>query len=231
VSRFVHAREALTDVEREVQAAVTAALDPHEWSVRPVAVGLIGLIGSGKSTVARGLALRIGATIVDADQIRIELGKRGAGFDRVRAIAENVVLDVLRRGGSVIVDSDFVDVAKRASLVAKVGGVAQVLFVQTFCDYLTTIQRISSANYEDGSFYHAAALKQSTPERPVTPAHMKLFELSRRTPHHCAWSQAGGGQWRPRKFDYTIGSVDTGASASGQEVELDRLGRLILTGE
>lgn len=230
VSRFVHSSETLTAAELEAQTAVTATLLSYEASPCPKVVGMVGLIGSGKSMVARALAKRIGATIIEGDAIRVELGERGGRFDLTRLIAENITLEILSRGGSVIIDSDFVSTPKRASLIAKVGGLAPVFFVQAVCDHLTMISRIGSTAYLPGSFYCTAALKRSTPRHTVTPADVKQFEFTRRTPHHCDWSSVGGGTWRPKRFDYVLGSIDTGAPISEQQADLDWLARQILTG-
>jgi len=42
----------------------------------PVIVAIIGLVGSGKSSVAQELAKHIGATVIEGDDIRIELRKQ-----------------------------------------------------------------------------------------------------------------------------------------------------------
>ncbi len=56
---------------------------------KPVVVAIIGLVGSGKSSMAQEIAKHIGATIIDGDDIRIELRKQSERYERARAIGEN----------------------------------------------------------------------------------------------------------------------------------------------
>src|SRR4051812_47971229 len=74
-----------------------------------VIVAFVGLVGSGKSSVANELANHIGATVISADDIRNELRKRKASYNKVRLIVENLAIDAIKYGTNVIIDSDFVD--------------------------------------------------------------------------------------------------------------------------
>ena len=47
----------------------------REKQKRPLVVGFVGLIGSGKTTLAKELASLIGATVISGDDIRVLLRK------------------------------------------------------------------------------------------------------------------------------------------------------------
>src|SRR3989344_3873559 len=99
------------------QSSFNLKLDvPKRKTKNSVIVATIGLVGSGKSSVAQELARHIGATIIRGDDIRVELRKNGSGYERAWVIAENVAIGVAECGGNVILDSDFVDAKKRASV-------------------------------------------------------------------------------------------------------------------
>lgn len=119
IKMMVHKRETLTKKERAAQEAFMAKLDIKERKTKkPVIVAMVGLVGSGKSSVAGKLAEHIGATIIEGDAIRILLRKEGERYEGTRKIAENIGQEIVRRGGNVIFDSDHIDPAKRASLRA-----------------------------------------------------------------------------------------------------------------
>ena len=74
---MVHKREKLTKKEQAAQDAFMAKLDIKKRKTQtPVIVAIIGLVGSGKSSVAQELAKHIGATVIEGDDIRIELRKQ-----------------------------------------------------------------------------------------------------------------------------------------------------------
>ena len=111
-------------VERD-QEVVTAARQLHALALHhlrkasPVAVLVGGLPGTGKSTLAAGLAARSGWALLRTDEIRHEL--RG-GEDRYSgAGVARVYGELLRRAGvhlereeSVVLDATWVNVARRA---------------------------------------------------------------------------------------------------------------------
>ena len=133
----VHAREKLTEKEAGAQKIILERMTvvPRK-TAKPVVVALVGLVGSGKSTVAKKLAERIGGTVVNGDDIRIELRKLGAQFERTRAIAENLAAYVIAEGGNPVLDSDFVDANKRASLREKIREIgAELAFIRVYCDW------------------------------------------------------------------------------------------------
>jgi predicted kinase len=190
---MVHKKEKLTARELVAQKNFLAKLKIQKRKTKnPVIVAIIGLVGSGKSSVARELAGHIGATVVNGDDVRIELRKQNERYDRAHLLAENIA-----RGGNVILDSDFIDPKKRASLrekarMAKVG----LVFVCTYAEPDVMFGRIISAEYKnvDEDFFGGASCKWKGNEQSKG-AVVKMRELWRRTPHHYRWENKGGGQW------------------------------------
>src|SRR5690348_2793419 len=141
---MVHKREALSLKERLVRKLIGSNLTALQRKTeKPLVIGMIGLVGSGKSTVANYLAPRIGATVVSADKIRVELRQEGEKYEKTRAIAEDLATEIIKSGGNVIIDSDFIDQAKRASLREKCRKMgADVIFIRTHCNFDVATGRI-----------------------------------------------------------------------------------------
>ena len=165
---MVAKKRTLVAEERNAQEAFLTSLLGHRIrqhkTENPIVVALVGLVGSGKSETAQALAERIGATVIENDQIRIELRRQKAtSYNRAWAIAENIAVEIVGRGGNVILDSDFVDERKRASLREKTrkAGV-RLVFVRTVCDFDVMSQRIRED--DPGDFFNSAGSK-STPLR------------------------------------------------------------------
>lgn len=117
---------------------------------KPLIVGIVGLIGSGKTTIAKEMASLIGATVVSGDDIRVSLREEKAGYDNTRLIAENVAIEVINKGGNVIIDSDFIDQKKRVSLKEKAKKIgARVIFIRIYADMDIMIGRIMDAEYKN----------------------------------------------------------------------------------
>lgn len=204
---MLHARESLTKKERLAKDAFTTKLDIKKRKTdKPVIVAIVGLVGSGKSSVAQELAKHIGAAIVEGDDIRIELRKQGERYEKTRAIAEDVAIDIVKRGGNVILDSDFVDEKKRASIreKARKAGV-RLLFIRTYCDFDVMSERIRKN--DPGEFFNDAKSLSSASDKGKD---VKMRELNRRTPHHYRWVNKNGGEWVLKKFPFAIfAEIDT----------------------
>ncbi|TSD01982.1 MAG: hypothetical protein Athens071424_225, partial [Parcubacteria group bacterium Athens0714_24] len=129
---------------------------------KSVIVAIVGLVGSGKSSVTKELARHIGATVIKGDDIRIELRKQGERYEQARVIAENVALEVVKRGSNVILDSDFIEANKRASVreKARKAGV-RLVFVRTHCDLDVAVGRVLTATYHNrvDDFFGGASSK------------------------------------------------------------------------
>lgn len=213
IGNMVHKREKLTQKEQHAQDSFLAKLDIKKRKTKkPVIVAIIGLVGSGKSSVAQELVKHIGATVIEGDDIRVELRKQSERYERARAIAENAAIEVVKQGGNVILDSDFVDEKKRASVreKARKAGV-RLVFVRTHCDLDVMVGRVLTATYHDkvDDFFGGASSKWTGTEQSKGAA-VKVREMWRRTPHHYRWVNQGGGKWILKKFPFAIfADIDT----------------------
>ena len=228
---MVHKREKLTKKEQAAQDVFMAKLDIKKRKTdKPVVVAVIGLVGSGKSSVAQELAKHIGATVIGGDDIRIELRKQSERYEKSRAIAENVATEVVKQGGNVILDSDFVDEKKRASVreKARKAGV-RLVFVRTHCDLDVMVGRVLTATYHNrvDDFFGGVKSKWQGSEQ-LKGAAVKVREMWRRTPHHYRWVNQGGGQWKLKKFPFAIfAEIDTTDSDSWKR-EVERCAKQLL---
>ncbi|MEK7669214.1 MAG: AAA family ATPase [Patescibacteria group bacterium] len=196
---MVHKREKLTPKELAAQKSFLTKLGviQKRKTDEPVIVAMIGLTGSGKSSVAQEFAKHIGGTVIEGDEIRIELRKQGERYDRARALAENIALEVVKQGGNVILDSDFIDAEKRASLREKVKKTkVRLVFVCTYTELDVMIGRAITTNYRNSvdDFFGGASSQWKGGEQSKG-AVVKIREMWRRIPHHYRWENKGGGKW------------------------------------
>lgn len=162
----------------------------------PIIIGMIGIVGSGKTSVAEVLAETLGAVLISGDDIRVKLRKEKERYEGTRKIAEDLAVEALKLGGNVVIDSDFIDEKKRSSLIAKAKKVrARVLFVRVFADPDVIIGRIM-ANPANDFFRGASSVWKGDSAGNV----VKLREFWRRTPRHFTWRDRTGGEWRPKKL-------------------------------
>jgi predicted kinase len=96
---------------------VLAEVVPHpgRWR-RPVLVALMGLPGSGKTELARGLAARMPLTVLSTDEIRLRHGL--ASGPAADAVIRAVAPALLRGGGGVVWDGIHLTRAHRDGLRA-----------------------------------------------------------------------------------------------------------------
>lgn len=190
-------KQKLTPKEQKVQAEFLRTLKIFKRKTQQqIIVAMIGLVGSGKSSVAKQIAKLIGATVISSDFIRMHLRKQKESFENVRKIVENIAKEVINQGGNVVLDSDFVDVKKRTDLkkLLKNSGI-KIIFMRTFCERDIMINRLRRANYTKVVFFKNA--------------NIALREMWRRTPHHYAWENKGGGNWILRKMSFVDFEIDT----------------------
>ncbi|KKS58251.1 MAG: hypothetical protein UV22_C0002G0014 [Parcubacteria group bacterium GW2011_GWA2_42_35] len=215
---IMECKRKLTKKESTAQNAFMAKLDIKQRKTKePVIVAVIGLVGSGKSSVAHELAKYIGATVIKGDDIRIELRKQSEKYKQARTIAENAAVEIVKQGGNVILDSDFVDEKKRASVreKARKAGV-RLVFVRTHCDLDVMVGRVLTATYHNrvDDFFGGAESKWQGSEQSKGAA-VKVREMWRRTPLHYRWVNQGGGKWVLKKFPFAIfAEIDTTDSDS-----------------
>lgn len=213
---MVHKRETLTPKERRAQDAFLDKLQIKKRKTKKaLVVATVGLVGSGKSSVARELAKLIGATVIEGDAIRVELRKQKERYEGARKIAENATLEVIKQGGNVIFDSDHIDQKKRASIREKIkGSGARLIFVRTHCDLDVVVGRILTAsyrNYQEDFFGGASSKWQGSAQSKGVA--VKIREMWRRTPHHYRWENKVGGKWILKKLPFAIfAEIDTTGS-------------------
>ncbi|MEK7176933.1 MAG: ATP-binding protein [Patescibacteria group bacterium] len=140
-------REAKPLSESEVSvmlAFMKESLDIKESKTKRLfVIAMIGLAGSGKSSVAQALSEEIGATIVSYDKIRWELRKQNVGDKALGAIARGVTRWLTQQGSNVILDADFIEAEARRDLRDKIRQKdASVVFVRTYADLDVIITRL-----------------------------------------------------------------------------------------
>ena len=133
--------ELRAQLERRAEAYYTLAARYAERLTRPVLILTMGIIASGKSTVAAGLAAALGLELFSSDRVRKELGgvapetpqqaAYGAGLydaamsQRTYDALADMACQALSRGDSVVLDASFARRAERrrmATLSAGNGG-------------------------------------------------------------------------------------------------------------
>lgn len=194
---------------------------------KPVIIALVGLIGSRKSLIANKLAHRIGGTVVEADAIRVRLRQAGLGYEKVAIIAERLAKCVIELGGNAILDSDFIDIRKRASLRAlakKLG--AQLIFVRTYCDLDICLGRVIKAS-DQGDFFEGASTTWNGNKRGAV---VKIREMIRRMRLHYKWSSNGGGTWKLEPLPFVHTAINTDDQI-GTTHALDYLAACIMGGD
>jgi len=184
-------------------------------TAKPVIVAMIGLVGSGKTTVAQKLAQYIDGTVIPGDDIRVALRERACSYKHARTIAELAAFEVVKQGNHAIIDSDFVDKEKRTSLreKAKKAGI-RIVFICAYCAFDVMIQRMRE--HDPGEFFNKASSSSTAPDRGKD---VKIREMLRRIPLHYRWSSKGGGQWAIKKPPCkVIADIDTGDAKWPEEV-------------
>lgn len=181
--------------------------------------------------MAHELAKHIGATVIEGDAVRIELRKQSKRYEKSRAIAENMAIEVVKQGGNVILDLDFVDEKKRASIREKTrkAGI-RLVFVRTHCDPDVMIGRILAATYHNrvDDFFGGAKSKWQGSEQ-LKGAAVKVREMWRRTPHHYHWVNQSGGKWVLKKFPFAVfAEIDTTDPDSWKR-EVEKSAKRLLT--
>ncbi|MFA6429626.1 MAG: AAA family ATPase [Patescibacteria group bacterium] len=215
IGTFYHRMERLNKKERLALEAFSHDLTfPPRRTDSPLIVCMVGLVGSGKSLVARLLAEHIGAVALNADIIRMYMRKEGLGFDRARLLAEITAHRALDQGSNVVMDSDHIDAAKRASVLARAKKMGvRVVFVRTVCDLDIAFGNIMKEDYnhEDGPFFRDAASPWKDPSVSAG-AVVKMREMHRRTWLHYDLRRSGGGQWvLKRTLPFPVfATIDTG---------------------
>ncbi|MCK4553430.1 AAA family ATPase [Candidatus Parcubacteria bacterium] len=207
-----------TSKEQRAQKAFFSTLEVKERTTKqPVIVAIVGLVGSGRSFVAKKLAKHISATVIEGDKIRIELRKQNVSYEKAQIIAENTIIEVIKRGGNVVVDSDNVTEEKRITLqdITELMG-ATLFYIRTCMDPDVMFGRIVTALCRDlpDDFFGGASSKWDPEEfleadEQSKGAAVKFREMWRRTPLHYDWINKGGGTWTLKKLPFVNFEIDT----------------------
>lgn len=196
-------------------------------TLEPIIIALVGLTGSGKSSVAKELATAIKATIIEGNAIRVFLRKEGRPFEEAQTIAENVAREILNRGGNVILDSDFITQRKRHGIrtVAKEKR-ARLFFIRTFATPDVMFGRIITASYRNRpeDFFGGAKTLWSGTEQS-RGAVIKIREMWRRTSHHYRWSKEGGGKWVLKKLRFKLLAEIDATDPKAWKAEVQKLAK------
>lgn len=196
-----HKFEKLTQKELNARESFMKKLTVIKRKTKsPVVVAMVGLVGSGKSSVAKEIAQNIGATILEGDEVRIELRKQGGDYAKTRKIVEDTMIEIIKQGGSVILDSDHIDQKKRASVRKKLQKTgAHLIFIRTYADFDIVFGRVITAKPDE--FFSKAKTKWDGNSKGAV---VKIREMHRRTPHHYRWTQEGGGKWLLKKLPFSF---------------------------
>jgi len=201
---MVHKREKLTTKEQKAQKRFSESLEiSRRKTKKPVIVAMVGLVGSGKSTVAQAISEMIGGTIIEGDQIRVYLRKENEEYEGTRKIAENVALEIIKEGDNAILDSDHIDPKKRASLREKAKSAkVRLVFIRTLCDHDIMFGRAITKRFPatENDFFGGAGLESSWKNSETAGTVVKVREIWRRTPYHYRWKNKVGGKWIPKKL-------------------------------
>lgn len=158
---------------------------------RPILFLMSGVVGSGKTTVARLLARRYRAALVRTDDIRVYLKKYSDKRPYIKPMAREVAKLLLAGGINVVCDADVLPAEQvRLRKLAKQGGV-RVFSIRVICDPQVIIERFLVAKpnkHAHGSAAHA------------------IYEFWRRSPFHYCWSSSNGGRFEiiVHPADFTV---------------------------
>lgn len=127
---------------------------------KPVVVLMVGLIGSGKTQVARVLADELGAVLLEGSEIYQHFERMHAREGSVRRAAEEAALVILKQGGNVIIDRDNVGWLVHSSfrLRAKVHRLAEIYTIRTTADMKKMLLRVATGQSEHFATDTAARL-------------------------------------------------------------------------
>lgn len=189
---------------------------------KPIIVAMIGLVGSGKSSVAKELAKSIGAIVVESDKIRVQLRKINENYNHLQQITENITKQIIKKGGNVILDSDFINLEKRQGLNKISKKVkARLINLHVYCveknnkipgiNFDVMIGRIISGSYKLTDFF-GGARSAWLGDKKYKGAIVKLREMIRRLPQYYQWENKISGRWilkrLPIRFFVQINTAD-----------------------
>jgi len=204
--------KSLNEKEKKVLKTYTNELKVKSRKTKKViVVAMVGLVGSGKSSVAAELAKTIGATVINRNYLGMMLRRAKTSQDNTRTIIEQLVLHIIGQNGNVVLDSDYIDLDKRKSLKNSLQKTSvQIVYVRTIADRDIMLGRIvtNSLSDEDIDFFGEASSNWKG-TKDIKAKIVKLRELRRRTPRHYNWLDKSGGIWEPKKLNFKHHTFDT----------------------
>lgn len=116
----------------------------------PIIIGMIGTVGSGKTSISKEIEKLADFTPIEKNYIRVLLREYGPGFDvkPTNQILSKAVEKVINEGGNAIIDMDFAETETRERLekeAKKLG--AKVFYIRTFTEPDTLFKRLIKAKY------------------------------------------------------------------------------------
>ncbi len=124
---------------------------------KPFVIAMIGPVGSGKSHTARILASKLGAAHLCTDDVRVQLRRRGQPIHRAIAIIERRAEALLKKGKPLVLDSDFVNPAKRRHLKKQVSQFgAKPYFVEVAAPEAVILARLRRKRYTSRDLFRSA---------------------------------------------------------------------------
>lgn len=214
---LMHKSERLPFEEMLVQQELVSEIAASARTTRkPVVIGMVGLVGAGKSTVARKLADSMGAAVIEGDAVREALRSHGRRYDNARLIMEGMALALILQEKSAIIDADFIEPLNRARLQNMLKGVASPLFVRVWCNYDIMAGRILQAEYPPQSFFGGARSQWEGEHKGNV---IKLREMWRRTPLHYRWIRQDGGKWMLRNLRFDVAATINTAEELGPQLK------------
>lgn len=201
----------LTPSEEKAASVFLASLHfPKRKTRRQIMVAMLGVSGSGKSTIARAIAAKIGATVIEKDLIRIALRKARASYDNADVISRRAMMEALGRGSNVALDSDHVKDRENRTLAAAAKALkVQLVFVRVCMDLDVMIGRILAEKHQampENFFGGASTIWQG--EKELRGNVVKMREMIRRLPHHYRWTSQGGGKWMLKQRSWVFAEID-----------------------
>jgi predicted kinase len=188
---------------------------PEQKPSRPYILGIIGNIGSGKSTVVRKLAVALpGLAYVQGDSARYLLKERGMSWgENVKAVISGVTERLIAQGYAVATDAFTAEAKERERLIGQASGLGvPALFVRVTVDAGTCKARLK-AKYDDRSW-------ESSFERfRVSTTDKMLANLKERTEVHNNPAN--------RQVHNLIGEIDNNGPAEALDPQIDELAKKV----
>lgn len=198
---------ALSEDERRMFDTFKAQLYmPERTNKVPVCIGMVGLVGSGKTTAALSIAVQLPAALVSADAIKILLHETTGTFENesYRKIILNAVMFVLEKGRNVVLDNDNVESDKRrllTDIALRAGG--RALFVHVTTALETIMGRIIDDKYGSESVFSYAPAAYDGGDHHSRAAAARLQTLFNRLPYHYTFNSRHG-RWEPKAIDRSL---------------------------